>query len=31
MVRLGRDADGTTVEVSILPVMPHGEFIIWGG
>lgn len=31
VVRLGRDADGTTVEVSILPVMPHGEFIIWGG
>jgi hypothetical protein len=31
VVRLGRDADGTTVEVSIHPVMPHGEFIIWGG
>ncbi|HKX69480.1 MAG TPA: hypothetical protein VJN29_19860 [Intrasporangium sp.] len=30
-LRLGRDADGTTVEVSIHPVMPHGEFIIWGG
>jgi hypothetical protein len=30
-VTFGHDTAGWVLQASVIPVMPHGEFIVWGG